>query len=380
MNQQRIGGDSMQNREGDVLKEAIDGMRYLWRHRKGQEIPAAVHDVIASCWQKVNYIPLIVKQKKLISEWTFIIHLPAGIGYAEFKAKEQLFADATGGAVIVNKHGKAAMMQVLTEKLKERYAYEWDWEPYSNMYLPIPFGYSAAGLLVRDLADAPNLLVAGHPGAGKSNFLHVLAVSLLLAKQIHLCIIDLKRLEFSYLKEKALLVIELDRARALLQAINKQLDKRLGLLEKAGVVKVQDYTFPMPFIVLVIDELAEMQDEQCQIALNRILRLGRAAGVCVVAATQRPSSSMFQKFGDSKAMFAASMCFHVRDEVNSRMVLDNGKAALIPNIKGRAVYQWEMEIEVQSMYLPVKQARELVTDIKQEVMTYEQSYKRLSPR
>ena len=366
--------------EGEALKEVVDGIQYLWRHRKGQIIPASIHDVIISCWQKEDFMPLIVKKKKYQKKWTFIIHLPAGIGYAEFKSKEMLFADATGGAVVIEKNGKGAIIQVLTEQLKECYDYAWDWSEHKAMHLPIPFGYSAMGLIVRDLSEAPNLIVAGHPGAGKSNFLHVVAVSLLLARKIHLCIIDLKRLEFSYLKEKALLVTELDKASKLLQAINKQIDTRLGLLDSVGVVKVQDYEGDMPFIVLMVDELAEMQDEKCQTLLNRILRLGRAVGVCVVCATQRPSSSMFQKFGDSKAMFSASMCFHVRDEVNSRMVLDNSRASLIPNIKGRAIYQWEIELEIQSMFLPVKQAKELIADIKQEVLTCEQSYKRLLPR
>lgn len=364
----------------DVLKEAIDGMKYIWLHRKGNNIAAAVHDVIAAHWQKEGLIPLIIKRQKRPHKWTFVIHLPPGTGYAEFKAKEQLFADATGGAVVIEKHGKGAVMQVLTEKLKECYVYEWDWTPYDDMYLPVPFGYSAAGLVVRDLANAPNLLVAGHPGAGKSNFLHVLAVSLLLSRPINLVIIDLKQLEFAYMEGKALLITEIDKARDILTAINKQLDKRLQLLKRASVVKIQDYNEPLPFIVLMVDELAELQDDISQTALNRILRLGRAAGICVVAATQRPSSSMFTKFGDSKAMFAASMCFHVRDEINSRMVLDNGRAALIPNIKGRAIFQWDMELEVQSMFLPVNQAKSLIAEIKQEVWAFEQPCKRLPPR
>lgn len=370
----------MASQDKNVIKELFDGVKYIWRHRHGHKIPAAVYDVIDAVWKQDGFKPLVVKKTKSQNKWSFVIHLPAGIGYAEFKAKEQLFTDATGGAVVIEKHPDGAGMQVLTEQLKSSYSYLWNPEEYTKMYLPVPFGYSAGGLLVRDLADAPNMLVAGHPGAGKSNFLHVLTVSLLLARRAHLCIIDLKRLEFSYLRKKALLVTDLDRAKELLLAINRQLDTRLELLEQGGVVKIQDYPDELPYIVLVIDELAEMVDETCQAALNRILRLGRAAGVCVVAATQRPSSSMFAKFGDSKAMFAASMCFHVRDELNSRMVLDNGKAAMIPNIPGRAVYQWESELEVQSMFLPVRQAKLLVSDIRQEVEPFEQSPKRLPPR
>ena len=362
-----------------AVKEVVEGIKWLWRHRRGNEVPAAVQDTIAAVWSKENLVPLVISKKQYPNKWTLVVNLPPGIGYADLKAKEQLFADATGGAVMIEKHRTGAIMQVLTERLKDQYPFMWEWDSYKILSLPVPLGFSAAGLIVRDLAAMINILVAGHPGSGKSNFLHVLAVSLLLSRQIHLAIIDLKRLEFSYLKEKALLVTDLDRARRLLQSINKQIDMRLDLLDSASVVKVQDYPGNMPFIVLIIDELAEMVDEKCQTLLNRILRLGRAAGICVVAATQRPSSTMFQKFGDSKAQFTASMCFHVRDEVNSRMVLDNGRAALIPNNPGRAIYQWDTELEIQAMFLPVGTAKNLLAGVKQEVFPYEQSFKRLPP-
>jgi len=137
----------------------------------------------------------------------------------------------------------------------------------------------------------------------------------------------------------------------------------------------------MPFILVVIDELAELDDEDCQEALNRIVRLGRAAGICVVAATQRPSSTMFKKWGDSKAMFAATMCFHVRDEGNSRMVLDNEAASIIPNIPGRAIYQWDTQLEVQAMNLPIKTARQLVQSLKGEgVKMHVEQSRKLLPR
>lgn len=146
------------------------------------------------------------------------------------------------------------------------------------------------------------------------------------------------------------------------------------------MVKTQDYPSELPFIVLFVDELAELQDEQCQTQLNRILRLGRAAGFCVVCATQRPSSTIFQKFGDSKAMFAATMCFHVRDEINSRMVLDNPRAALIANNPGRAIYQWEQELEVQTMFLSVKKAKELLSAVEGGMVFASGTIKRLPTR
>ncbi|WP_028308760.1 FtsK/SpoIIIE domain-containing protein [Desulfitibacter alkalitolerans] len=365
-------------KDDNALKETIELVQSLWLHRPGNEVHAAVQETINALYRDLK--PLIIKKIKTDNQWTFLIRLPPGRAFSEFKGKHEYFQDAAGGAVQIEKEGKVIKMQISTEELRPNYPYSWQHEDYSKMFLPVPFGHSAAGLIVRDLAEAPNLIVAGHPGAGKSNFLHVLAVSLLLSRMVYLAIIDLKKLEFSYLKGHSLVVTDLEKGRALLMSINKEIDKRLGILEAAGVVKIQEYEENMPFIVLIIDELAEMQDEDCQEALNRIVRLGRAAGVCVVPATQRPSSTMYKKFGDSKAMFAATMCFHVRDELNSRIVLDNGKGALIPNIPGRAVYQWEREIEVQSMYLPIKKARKLINNVRQVEWNVDQSQKRLPPR
>lgn len=276
-------------------------------------------------------------------------------------------------------------MQCSTCEIKKEYPYSFDPSKYEG-YLPVHFGYSAIGEVVRDLADMPNLIIAGHPGSGKSNFLHGLIMGFLLNKKAYsrTVVFDFKHLEYSYLRDYVLLVTELEQAKVILRAINKNLNERLSILESAGCVKIQDYLsqgYDMPFLDLVIDELAEMNDEECQELLNRILRLGRAAGICVVCATQRPSSTMMKAFGDSKAMFAGTMCFHVRDEVNSRMLLDNGNAALIPSIPGRGIFQWDTELETQSMYLPIKKARQLLKNITQvEVMRFEESRKRLPPR
>jgi S-DNA-T family DNA segregation ATPase FtsK/SpoIIIE len=91
---------------------------------------------------------------------------------------------------------------------------------------------------------------------------------------------------------------------------------------------------------------------------------------------------MMKAFGDSKAMFAGTMCFHVRDGINSRMLLDNDNAALIPNIAGRGIYQWDVELETQCMFLPIKNARQLLKDIQPVgvMQVVEQPQKRLKAR
>lgn len=364
-------------KDKNALQGIVGDLKGIWL-RRGGKIPEAIMNTLDAIYPEGKR-PIVVKRVRQESGWLFILALSPGDCFNDFKKHLPYFQESTGGAVQITKQGKAVMLRVLTEELQSEYTFKWEFEQYDKMALPIPFGYSAAGMIVRDLADAPNLLVAGHPGAGKSNFLHVTAVSLLLSRSVYLCIIDPKRLEYGYLREKALLITDDDEALRLLQGINKQIDKRLDMLTKAGVVKVQDYEGDMPYIVLVIDELAELADEECQMELNRIVRLGRAAGICVVAATQRPSSTIFKKWGDSKAMFAATMCFHVRDEVNSRLVLDNEAASIIPNIPGRAIYQWDTQLEVQCMYLPIKKARQLLSGIEGVKMNVE-SPKRLSAR
>lgn len=353
-------------KEQSPLEEVRDGLKYVWVHRKGMEAYAGIYDAIQALYTG-SLKPLIVRKFKKDSAWEFHINLPAGLPYSEFKRKEQIFADAVGGTVQIEKSGKLITMTVSTNEIRREYTYSFNPADHKG-YLPVHFGHSAIGEIVRDLSQMPNLLIAGHPGAGKSNFIHGTIMGLLQNEKYptQVVVFDFKRLDYSYLKDHVLLVTEIEFARTVFQALNRELNKRLDILEKAGCVKIQDYLDQgnsMPFLAVFVDELAEMQDEECQISLNRILRLGRAPGLDVICSTQRPSSTMFKAFGDSKAMFSGTMCFKVRDEVNSRMLLDNDRAALIPAIPGRAIYQWDTELEVQTMNLPIKKARKLLANI-----------------
>lgn len=88
--------------------------------------------------------------------------------------------------------------------------------------------------------------------------------------------------------------------------------------------------------------------------------MGRFVGIHVIAATQRPSSKVFEKFGDLKAMFLGRICFVVADIINSRMILDSDEAAHLPAIKGRAIYKCGLEkLEVQTLLLEPDEAIKL---------------------
>jgi len=204
-----------------------------------------------------------------------------------------------------------------------------------------------------------------------------------------IAIIDLKRLQFSYLKNHCALAKNEKDALALMRALNREMERRIDILEAAGVEKIQEYhgtgkaAMAMDYIVLVIDEVAEISDPEIIRLIDRIVRLARATGISVVAATQRPSKKVPVFRDDTRDMFSARLCYLMPDEISSRLVLGEtcSMAAQLPEIKGRGVYKFGVTIkEVQTMYLPVKQAKKLIEKQEGVVWDVTQSRKRIAPR
>jgi len=348
----------------NVIEEVRDSIKSLWLHRKGNDAHAAVQDVIDALYSKDELKPLIMNKSKEGDVWKFTIHLPPGTGFAEFKKKSNLFSDATGGSVHIEKRGKAVTMEVMAEELKKNYPYSlYDPTKYDDMYLPLPIGMSAKGLIVRDLTEYPHFFTGGETNFGKSNELHVFANSILLYRpETFMIIVDPKSTEFAYLEGRALVVDEMGDVGELLEKLNEELDKRKKILKAANCVKIQKYLkkrYEMGFIVLIVDEWADLP-EDVQNDLWRLLRMGRFVGIHVIAATQRPSSKTFEKFGDMKAMFYGRLSFVVADAINSRMIIDCDDAANLPAIKGRAIYKCGLEMmEVQTLFLDPEEAIKL---------------------
>ena len=392
--------------ENNMLRDMFVDLRDLWIHRQGwkvlgreiisdNSIHAAVHDTINALWKegKRPFIDKKVASKDKL-KYTFLIKLPPGNTYSDFKDKEEHFQDATGGAVYIEKRGKQIIMNVMTMELRKMYPFaNWDGSKYPNLYIPIPVGYSAKGLIVEDLVEYPHMFIAGETKYGKTNLIHVIANSIIhFRPSVQLVIIDLKRTEFPYLQDHALIIDQLEDARSVLLAVNKEMNNRLDLFKRHRVNKVQKYlkrVGPIPLIVVIIDELAEMNCEICQDALERLGRLGRAQGIHLIAATQRPSSTLYKKFGDIKALFPGRFAFLTADATNSRMILDNDSASYLPAIPGRAIYKWGIEQhEVQTFYLDPDDAEQLLLDRRIEPRTevmksdifIEKPRKRLPPR
>ncbi|MBO8183441.1 MAG: DNA translocase FtsK [Archaeoglobus sp.] len=389
----------------DVIQDTKSILKNMWRNRSGIEfmgrkydqvkipflkkriyldnvIPGKIQDTLENLGfeTKEGKRPIIVSKRKTEYGWHLVFSLPPGLSFGQFKQKQDYFADAVRGWVTLERRNGLVHMDILTGALPTSLPYEWRPDAYHKIALPVPVGVSQKGVEVLDLAESPHLLVAGVPGFGKSNFLHVLIHTLLPRALIG--IIDMKRLEFAYLSNHAAVTRTEKDALQLVKALNREMERRIDVLEAANCVKVQEYKGQdMPYIVLVIDELAEIRDEQVLYYIDRIVRLARAVGISVVAATQRPSTKVIN--GDLRAMFAARVCYQVADELNSRMVLGENysHAAYLPGIKGRAIYKFGLEIkEVQTMYLPLSKAKKLLKNQPKERWTYERQGKRLPPR
>gem|GEM_PF-2467685 len=303
--------------------------------------------------------------------------LPAGITAERVQAQAEALASGMGWhAVRVSKDARrvarvwldvARRPLPLTVSLSRL--------PIPTGVLEFPVGLSPWGPLLVDLAACPHLLIAGETGAGKSTFLHSFLASLLWrpgadqAQRLQLWLIDLKGgLEFlRYETTPSVVQVagDWETALAVLQAFVEELEQRLVLLRSlrcASVVECwQRFPEHRPELLpglLVIDELAQLtlapvsrpEHSKALGLLHRATSVGRALGLHVVVATQRPDMEVLP--GNIKANIPAVLCFRVRDETNSRLVLDDAAAAQLPIVPGRGIWRYGAELtEVQAPYV-----------------------------
>lgn len=350
------------------FEELIGSVRFMWRHRKGNETIGNIMDVFDNLdfTTKDKRKPHLISKRKTEYGWHLVFHLPPGISFSDVAKKREYFQDATNSWTVIEWLNGKMHMDIQCGELPEEVMYKWEPDKY-KMDLPIPIGYTQKGLEVFDLSRAPHMLIGGSTGTGKSTYIHVLIHSLI--RIAYIAIIDCKRLDFAYLKNHCALARSSSDAFLLLQAIEKEMNHRLDLLESAGVRNIQSYNKKnggLPFIVVFIDELAELRNDEIIASIDRLSRLARAVGISLVAATQRPSVKVIP--GDARMNFLARMCFKVPSEGDGRVILgdENGYlGARLPAIKGRAVFQLDTggstEKVVQVMNLPEEMAESLVT-------------------
>ena len=214
--------------------------------------------------------------------------------------------------------------------------------------LPIALGKSLEGKpFVADLCSMPHVLIAGATGSGKSVCIHSIIASLLMRLtplDVRLALVDPKMLELSAYQDIphlwAPVVVEARKAHFLLKGLVEEMESRYRRLARAGVrsmAEFNDLLTPesaderMPYIVLIIDELADMMmvsANEVEQPVTRLAQMARAVGIHLVLATQRPSVDVIT--GVIKANFPARIAFNVQSKTDSRTVLDmNGAEKLL---------------------------------------------------
>ena len=190
-----------------------------------------------------------------------------------------------------------------------------------------------------DLGKMPHLLVAGATGSGKSVCLNSIIASLLVSAtpdQVQMLFIDPKRVELTVYNGIPHLIKEVitdpKLAAGALYEMTREMDSRYERFAKAGVRKIEEYNakFPdekLPFIVIIIDELADLMliaPAKVETTICRLAQLARATGMHLVVATQRPSVDVIT--GIIKANIPSRIAFAVSSQIDSRTILDMGGA------------------------------------------------------
>ena len=269
--------------------------------------------------------------------------------------------------------------------------------------LPIALGIDIGGKpIIADLSELPHLLIAGATGSGKSVCINNIILSILYKlspEKVKFLMIDPKRVELNvYNGIPHLLIPIVTDASQAIKVLNwsiSEMEKRFKIFAEAGVRNLDGYneyvinmnneTEPLPYIIIVIDELADLMltsPVKAEESLCRLAQMTRATGIHLIIATQRPSVDIIT--GSIKVNFPSRIAFAVSTQVDSRTILDvNGAEKLLGN--GDMLFSpvgASKPIRAQGAFVVEKEIRNVVsylmknspsTEYEQEVLEYKKS-------
>ena len=276
---------------------------------------------------------------------------------------------------------------------------------HSNFSLPIAIGKKIDNEnFIVDLASMPHLLMAGATGQGKSVGLNAILVSLLYKKhpsQLKLVLVDPKKVELSIYRtiekhflaklpgEEEAIITDTKKVVHTLNALCIEMDNRYDLLKEASARNIKEYNEKfikrrlnpqkghqyLPFIVLVVDEFADLimtAGKEVEMPIARLAQLARAVGIHLIIATQRPSVNIIT--GTIKANFPARIGFKVSSKIDSRTILDAGGADQLIG-KGDMLVSYNGEItRVQCAFVDTPEVEEITAFIGKQ-RGYPEAYK-----
>ncbi|MTI21654.1 DNA translocase FtsK, partial [Fulvivirga sp. RKSG066] len=274
----------------------------------------------------------------------------------------------------------------------------------SDKELPVALGRTISNeVQVIDLAKMPHILMAGATGQGKSVGLNVLLTSLLYKKhpsQLKFVLVDPKKVELSLFNkiERHFLAKLPDSEEAIITDTKKvvntlnslciEMDRRYDLLKAGGARNLKEYNAKfinrklnpdkghrfLPYIVLVIDELADLMmtaGKEVETPIARLAQLARAIGIHLVVATQRPSVNVIT--GVIKANFPARLSFRVTSKIDSRTILDTGGADQLVGMGDMLLSQGSDIVRIQCAFVDTPEV-ETICDYIGEQRGYETAY------
>ena len=241
--------------------------------------------------------------------------------------------------------------------------------------LPIGLGEGTGGDPVAiDLKEMPHLLLAGATGSGKSICINSIVSSLIMTQtpeELRLLMVDPKRVEltpFNGIPHLLMpVIVDTDQVVSALEGVLTEMFRRYRLLEKMGVRAIDTYnrkaSEPLPHVVIIVDELADLMMAaayEVEQSLVRLAQLGRATGIHLVLATQRPSVNVVT--GLMKANISGRLAFAVASQVDSRVILDMAGAEKLLG-KGDMLFLSPSEPKpqrIQGSYVSEKESERLV--------------------
>ena len=250
--------------------------------------------------------------------------------------------------------------------------------------LPLILGQDSIGRnVIVDLFKMPHLLVAGSTGSGKSVALNAMLGSLLCKHspdELKLILIDPKRLEFSAYQDIAHLLFPIvthpKNSVEVLKWLVNTMEQRYEFMATKGIKNINDYHLlfseaktEMPYIVLVIDELADLMmttGKDIEVLIARIAQMARAAGIHMIVATQRPSVDVIT--GLIKVNFPSRISFRVVSKIDSRTILDSAGAEKLLG-RGDMLFLNSNASSLERIhgaYLSTREINDLVNHIKLE--------------
>ena len=279
----------------------------------------------------------------------------------------------TIGIEVPNTNREMVMMKpvILSEKFAK-----------TDMSLPVAFGRTISNdVFVADLAKMPHLLMAGATGQGKSVGINVILASLLFKKhpsQLKFVLVDPKKVELTLFNKiekhflaklpnsEEAIITDTKKVIHTLNSLCIEMDTRYNLLKEASCRNLKEYNKKfverklnpekghryLPFIVLVIDELADLMmtaGKEVETPIARLAQLARAIGIHLIVATQRPSVNVIT--GVIKANFPSRLSFRVTSKIDSRTILDAGGAEQLIGMGDMLLSQGSDLIRIQCAFI-----------------------------